>query len=961
MRLALIVLLPLLGALLPGLLIRTGRNACAMAAGIPTLLALALLLTHIPEIQKEVVTASFAWVPQIGMTFSFRLDGLSFLFAALILSIGLLVTLYARYYLSAKDRSGNFYTYLLLFQAAMLGVVLSENLLLLVVFWELTSLASFLLIGFWNGLEAGRRGALMALAVTGAGGLALIAAVLILGQVAGSYELSSVLHQREVIQQSSFYPSILILVLLACFTKSAQFPFHFWLPRAMAAPTPISAYLHSATMVKAGVFLLARLWPVLSGTDAWFYAVTTTGLLTMLLGAVVALMKDDLKALLAYSTVSHLGIMTMLLGMGTPIAALIAMLHLLNHALFKAALFLTAGIVDHETGVRDIRHLGGLWRWMPWTGVIALLAMAANAGLPPLGGFISKEMILEQALETGYAGHPWLVAVVVGIAASFSIAYSFRFFCGVFLGRAKEGAHEAEVGGTSGAHSHPHDPHWGLLLPPLVLAAAALAVGLWPGELAEPLVAWAASAVRGDQPLTESVHLKLWHGVSPALYFSAGAIGVGVLLFAMASGVRVVVGLFARWDLASCFDKSLTWAVRGATWLTAALHNGSLQRYVLITLIGFLCMGGAAYASAPYEVGTRPLLPAVPPAIVGWVLVIGVCLATILFYRQRLTSLITVNVIGLIASIAFIYLSAPDLALTQIAVEVVTLILILLAMYFLPKESPRESSTWRLVRDGVVAVVFGASLGWLAWSVMTSNFETIADHYIRESKPAGGGANVVNVILVDFRGFDTFNEIMVLGIAALGIYALLDGAMHGRAASRLDTWKPDQPQSPDRHPSLLVVPTRIMLPLALMVGAYIFLRGHNHPGGGFVAGLIVTIALIMQYMVSGYEWANERISINYHAWIGWGIWLAAGAGIGAMVMNYPFLTNAHHHFHSVWLGEFELASALVFDAGVLLAVVGAVMLALANLSRMGRRAFKAAQRAVEQGITDVTPKIEIED
>lgn len=961
MRLALIVLLPLLGAWLPGLLVRTGRNACALAAGIPTVLSLALLLTHIPELPHGVVVSSFPWAPQLGLTLSFRLDGLGFLFAALILSIGLLITLYARFYLSNKDRSGNFFTYLLLFQAAMLGIAISENLLLLVIFWELTSLASFLLIGFWSWLEEGRRGALMALAVTGAGGLALIAAVLLLGTITGSYELSVVLQQREQVQESPWYPVLLTLVLIGCFTKSAQFPFHFWLPRAMAAPTPISAYLHSATMVKAGVFLLARLWPILAGTSAWFYAVTTTGLVTMCLGAIVAILKDDLKALLAYSTVSHLGIMTMLLGLGTPAAALIAMLHLLNHALFKAALFLTAGIVDHETGLRDVRRLGGLWRWMPWTGCAALLAVAANAGLPPLGGFISKELIVEQALHTPWLESEWVVPAVLGVSAAFSMAYSLRFFCGVFLGRPRWADQSHAAGAHHAPQHHPHDPDWGLLFPPVLLAAGALAIGIWPQTLVEPLIGWAAIAVTGDHAAAESVHLQLWHGFSPALYFSVGALGIGVILYSLSGLVRTIGLAVLRFDFGRAFDLTLSAATRGTRWFVTWTHNGSLQRYVLVTLVGFCALGGAACAQAVYEAGARPLLPVAPPAVVGWILVIGVCLATIVFYRQRLTSLITVNVIGLIASIAFIYLSAPDLALTQIAVEVVTVILILLAMYFLPKESPRESSYWRLIRDGGLALVIGAALGWMSWSVMTRDFVSIAGYYVQESKPAGGGANVVNVILVDFRGFDTFNEIMVLGIAALGIYALLDGAMHGPAASRLDTWKPDLPQSPDRHPSLLIVPTRIMLPLALMVGAYIFLRGHNFPGGGFVAGLIVTIALIMQYMVSGYDWANRRISINYHAWIGWGIWLAAGAGIGAMVMNYPFLKNAHHHFHSIWLGDFELASAVVFDAGVLLCVVGAVMLALANLSRLGRRAYKAARRAGEQGHTDVLTPTVVED
>ncbi len=924
MSLLLIVLLPLFGAVLPALMIRSGRNDCTIATAAINLLSLGLLLTHVPAVLRgEVVTASWAWLPTLGLNVQFFVDGLGLLFAGMILSIGLLVVVYARFYLGKGEPMGNFFTYLLLFQGAMVGIVLSNNLLLMLIFWELTSLSSFLLIGFWSHTVAGRQGARMALTITGCGGLSLIAGAMLIGQLVGSYEITEILEQGDLIKNSSMYPWILLLVLGGCFTKSAQFPFQFWLPHAMAAPTPVSAYLHSATMVKAGIFLMARLWPVLSGTDSWFYIVATTGLVTMLLGAIVALFQDDLKGLLAYSTISHLGLMTMLLGFATDMAVVACVFHIINHATFKAALFMNAGIIDHEVGSRDLNRLGGLLTLMPTTATIAIVAAASMGGLPPLNGFLSKEMMLEEAAHTSWASQAWVVPLLVTIASVFSFAYSLRYVVHTFFGKVRKDYPKP-----------PHDPPAGLWMPPTVLLILVITIGIFPEALVGNIVRSATSSVTIGQ--VPEFHLKLWHGMSPAVLMSIVAVSVGALLIAMYKRVRGVWERRSRPSGKAIFDTG----IRRLVWLTHnfndRLHNGSLQRYLFVVITGASFLALLAYVRVGHVPGTREMLPVGAATLAAWALLMAACVIAVVNHRHRLIALITVNVIGLISSLAFVYLSAPDLALTQISVEVVTLILMLLALYFLPDESLIEATKSHRLRDGVLAIVVGLGVGGLAWATMTRDFTTLSDFYIAESIPGGGGANVVNVIIVDFRGFDTFGEIMVLGIAGLTIYALLEGMIHGRMGKKLAQWKPGPPKSPERHPMMMVVATRAMLPFAVMVSVYIFLRGHSLPGGGFIAALIVSIALIMQYMASGFKWAAEQVRFNYHVLLGGGALIAAAIGISSMVMDDAFLTSGYDHFHVPLIGDVELATAMVFDAGVFLTVVGGVMLALANLSNLGR-------------------------
>ncbi len=927
MSLALIAALPFLGALLPGLMIRAGRNACAIAAGSATLLALTGLLLHAPAVFRgEVLHTRIAWLPQLGLDANFVLDGLGLLFAGLILGIGLLIILYARFYLAKSDPMGQFYTYLMLFQGAMTGIVLSDNILLLLIFWELTSLSSFLLIGYWKHLPEGRQGARMALTVTGMGGLAMIAGMLILGQIAGSYDLSVILTKGPEIQASEWYLTALVLILLGCFTKSAQFPFHFWLPHAMAAPTPVSAYLHSATMVKAGLFLMARLWPVLAGTEEWFALVASAGLITMVLGAVIGLYKNDLKALLAFSTVSHLGLITMLLGFGTEAAAVVAVFHIINHATFKAALFMAAGIVDHEAHTRDIRRLGGLRRLMPVTFAIVAVAALSMAGIPPLNGFLSKEMMLEEAFETVWFGLPWLLPALATLGATFSVAYSFRLVAHVFLGPVRDD------------YPHrPHDPGFGMWAAPAFLAGLVVLIGLLPMTLTGDLVRVVAGAVTGG---TAYVNIYHWHGFVPALFMSLAAVGGGLVLLGLHGPLARAWDNAPRPEAKVIFDAIVEPAARLARGFTDALHDGAFTRYAAIFTVAVVAAGAWAFAGGGHVPGARETTPVTPVPAVGWLLLVTCAALLATMHRDRLVSLVLIGVVGLTVALTFAYFSAPDLALTQILVEVATVVLMLLALNFLPKRTPVESSGVRRLRDGAIAAAAGLGAAALAYALMLRDFAfpTISDYHLANAKDLGGGTNVVNVILVDFRGYDTYGEILVLAIGALVIFALTEALLRGPAARRLLARVPDQAKAGDRHPMMLVVATRLALPFVLMVGIYLFLRGHNEPGGGFIAGLLVAIGVLIQYMASGLAWAEARQRADWHAVIAVGALIAAAGGIGSFLADRPFLTSSFGYVTIPPFEKFELATAMVFDLGVFLVVVGVVLLILSSLSRIGIRA-----------------------
>lgn len=902
---------PFLIAVLVALNHGASRRVIGWLAGLGPILGLALLLPYSGQvIQGEIPQISLIWIPQAGLSLGVRLDGLAWMFALLVLAIGGLIVMYARYYLSSKDSAPRFYAYLLLFMGAMLGMVLASNLLMLVVFWELTSISSFLLIGYWSHRDDAREGAKMALTLTGAGGLALLAGVLLIGRIVGSYELDVVLASGELIRAHAYYPWALGLILLGIFTKSAQFPFHFWLPHAMAAPTPVSAYLHSATMVKAGVFLLARLHPALAGSDLFFYVVSGVGAATLLVGAWFAIFQHDLKGLLAYSTISHLGLITLLFGLSTPLAVVAGLFHILNHATFKASLFMAAGIIDHETGTRDMRKLGNLRRLMPFTSALAIVATLAMAGIPLMNGFLSKEMFFAEAIGIeGHAGMRLAMTIAAFLAGMFGVAYSLRFVHDTFFGR-----------GPRGVKREVHEPPRWMKIPVEILVVLCLAVGILPALTIAPVLETAARGVLG--PELPYYSLAIWHGWNWPLMMSIGGVIGGVLLY---FGLRKLFDLHAivRSSLGRhLFRVNVDALYAFARRFTEAIANGSLQRYLLWIVLAAMVLATVPFVGhlaerAPGQVQPMPML-----GWVAWAVLVAATLGTVFLHRQRLLAVIVIGAVGLAVSLIFVFLSAPDLALTQLLVEMVTIALILLALNYLPKQSECGHSRLRRWRDGAVAIAAGTGVGALAYAVITRPSQTIAGELLARSLPEAYGTNVVNVVLVDFRGFDTLGEIAVFGIAGLVVHALL-------RRSRL---RPEEviPGPPDRLPMPANL-TQILFPLALAVSVYLFLRGHNQPGGGFIAGLVLAIPVLLQYVILGSKHVETRLGFDYGRCIGLGLLAATLTGIVSMLLGYPFLTSGHADPVLPLIGAVPLASALGFDIGVYLVVFGGAMLILSMM------------------------------
>ncbi|WP_431474349.1 monovalent cation/H+ antiporter subunit A [Marinobacter sp. KM021] len=920
----LIILLPVLGAFASWLLSRrsdgTSIRAHALLAAVAPFTGALLLASHWPQASDQnALITTVQWIPQLGLDLSFRLDGLSWLFATLITGIGCLIILYARYYFDGKANAPRFFILIQLFMTAMLGIVLSENLLFMLVFWELTSLVSFLLIGFTWSSRGARRGARMSLVITGGGGLALLAGILLLGNMAGSFQLSDILSQGEALKHHSLYPLMLSLVLLGAFTKSAQAPFHLWLPHAMAAPTPVSAYLHSATMVKAGLFLMARLHPALGDTELWFALITVTGMVTLMVGAFVAMFMHDIKGLLAYSTISHLGLITLLIGMGSEMAMAAALFHLVCHALFKAPLFMMAGYVDQATGSRDMQLINGLWRWMPALMIVTLVPAAAMAGLPLMSGYLSKKMLFSESLLVT-APH-WADVVIpawVTVAGLFSVAYSVRIFHNVFF------------------NGQPRDlPVWppkrkpaAALLPLAILATLSLLVGLAPQWIYDHLVHLAVlQTTVSHLPAYDFSALSDAH--TPAMMSLAAMLG-GLAVYSARKPLFAIHARLPEVDAKDIFETAMQRTIRFSQTLVYRLENGSLQRYLALILLTTVALVAWSLLGLERWRGPVPLSSLDPLVVFGISILCLSAIGVTLFHRHRLPALLLLSVTGLFVTLTFAWFSAPDLALTQLSVEVMAVVIMMLALSFLPQSSPKESRFPRIARDLFVALAAGGGVAAFTFAVLTRPVNSISDFFLANSVPGGGGTNVVNVILVDFRGFDTLGEITVLGIAAVAVFAFTRNLnLKKRVAESGHSHWVAEP-----HPVILQMVAHMALPIALLVSAYIFLRGHNMPGGGFIAGLVTAVALTLQYMAGGLVWAQARMRTHFRSLIGAGLLIAMFTGVASWVFGYPFLTTTFAHLHWPLIGEFELASALLFDLGVYTTVVGATLLILANLGKL---------------------------
>lgn len=881
-----------------------------------TLLGLLILLSAVvlwgwwlpKNIQNQALHITLDWAAQLGIAFSFHLDGLSYLMAILITGIGGLIIIYGGAYLTKHPSMPRFLTIVLLFMSAMLGLVLSGNALLLFLFWELTSITSFLLIGFDHDRPNARAGAWQALLVTASGGLAMLAGFALLYVISNTFEIQTWIQQAQHIQQHPLAPAAFILILIGAMAKSAQFPFHFWLPNAMEAPTPVSAYLHSATMVKAGVYLLARLFPLFGGMPIWGSTVPLIGIITLTGGALLALGQTDLKRILAYTTVGALGGLVFLLGLGTSVAIKAIPVFLLAHALYKGSLFLVAGGIDHAVHNRNITELGGLSKAMPYTTLSAMFSALAMVGLPPFLGFIAKELTYESVLTAGY---PMLtVMAVIGFVAMAGVA--------LWLGFVPFWAKPAR-------QFRPHGEILPLYLPPLILALLGFLTGIVPQTTANMLI---KPAVMAMSPQVSAVKLTLWHGITPYLLLSALTVLLAGAMYPLRHSLMALATRF--WNKvrfpgpANLYNKALETILAFAAWQTRMLQSGYLRMYVLFIALTTIAL--TTYTAWTRLAGSFPLPAWTAPRFYDYVLTAIIIIAAIIVTRttSRLATIAMLGAIGYSIAILFMLYSAPDLSMVQFAIETLTVILFVLVIYRLPKFIQR---TRRIPNfsDLIISLASGGLMTLLMLLVSSHASEsTVSDFYSRNSLSNAYGRNIVNVILVDFRGLDTLGEITVLAIAAIGVLALIQLTLGDKETLSI-------PQRKIQKSMLLESSALYMTPLLLIFSVFLLLRGHNKIGGGFVGGLVAASALMLYAIAISPDALRKLISVKPRLLVASGLLIALVSGLIGMLWGKPFMTG-------LWLPQTfavigKMGTPILFDIGVYLAVIGVVLWILLTFAK----------------------------
>ncbi len=943
--------------------------------GWPVLIVPAVLFGYfaslIPAVsQRNMVSGYVPWIPSLDIGFNLYLDGLSLLLTLLITGIGVLVVFYSIYYMDKKEDLSRFYLYLLMFMGAMLGVVLSDNMIVLYGFWELTSITSFLLIAFHYKRKASTSGAQKSFLITVFGGFAMLAGFMMMYLMTGTFSIRATITEWGQIQDSTLFLPALVLILIGAFTKSAQFPFHIWLPDAMEAPTPVSAYLHSATMVKAGLYVIARFTPIFGGEGTWFWLVTGVGLLTLCYGSFLAVKKNDLKAILAYSTISQLGLIMSLLGIGSAalyfgygessavytVAITAALLHLFNHATFKAALFMVVGIVDHETGTRDIRKLGGLASFMPVTFTVALVGALAMAGIPPFNGFLSKELFFQAMVEVthlrifGLGSWSILLPVLAWLASVFTLIYALIIVFKTFLGNRRtelpaEKLHEAPVG---------------MLIPPVILGVLVITFGLFPdllaGSLIEPAMASVLPALLDGNEHFD-VHFSLWHGITPELIMTIGVIILGITLYKLLPRWRNVYEHYPQGlTINNMYHVILDNVQHYARKWTEAYMNGSVRNYLVYIFSFTVALLGYAFFRSGENI-TWNFKGHAPFSFYEAVLLVALIAAavSIPFAKNRLSAVIMTGAVGYLVTLLFVLFRAPDLALTQMIVETVSVALFLLCFYHLPELQRGRSSRRYLSVNMIVAIAVGIVMTFVALAASgTASLESISTFFIQESYNLAGGKNVVNVLLVDFRGFDTILEIMVLGVASLSIYSMINlnleakdlGARlkfrkkeeskdddnlddeadntkkYGNQERSSSTWDTVPLQSND---VLLQTTTKVVVFIILTFALHLFFAGHHNPGGGFIGGLVTAAALVLIALAFSTDTVRKALPIDFRTLTAVGLAIALLTGAGSFLFGVPFLSQTFGYFELPLLGETELATAMLFDLGVYIAVLGVTM------------------------------------